>query len=78
MAAAGYKIISKPNCSMTPRGRVKLFVLLAVVPVFVGVGFSLAGMWLVFPFIGLELFVLAYFLLYQLPCERLRKHHHRR
>ena len=45
---------------MTPRGRVKLVLLLAVIPVLVGVGFSLAGMWLVFPFVGLELFGLAY------------------
>jgi len=60
MIAAGYKIVSKPNCSMTSQGRVKVFLLLAVIPVFVGVGFSLAGMWLVFPFVGLELLALAY------------------
>lgn len=60
MAATAYKIVSKPNCSMTPEGRVRLFLLLAVIPVFVGVGFSLAGLWLVFPFVGLELLALAY------------------
>lgn len=45
---------------MTPEGRVRLFLLLAAIPVFVGVGFSLAGLWLVFPFVGLELLALAY------------------
>jgi len=60
MVANNYKITSKPNCSTTSLGRIRLFLLLAVIPVSVGIGFSLAGMWPVFPFIGLELFALAY------------------
>jgi uncharacterized membrane protein len=59
MVAVDYQIISKPNCSTTSQGRIKLFLLLAVVPALVGIGFSLAGMWPVFPFVGLELLALA-------------------
>ena len=60
MAAADYQIVSRPNCSTTSRSRVKLFMLLAVIPAFIGIGFSLIGMWFVFPFVGLELFALGY------------------
>jgi len=60
MAAADYQIISKPHCSTTSRSRVRLFVLLAVIPVLIGIGFSLIGLWVVFPFVGLELLALGY------------------
>jgi len=58
MVAADYQIVSRPNCSTTSRSRVKLFMLLAVIPGLIGIGFSLIGMWFVFPFVGLELFAL--------------------
>jgi uncharacterized membrane protein len=60
MPATDYKIISKPNSSLTSQGRVKLFLLLAIAPFVVGVGFTIIGLWVVFPFVGLELLALAY------------------
>jgi uncharacterized membrane protein len=60
MATVDYSIISKPNCSLTSQAKVKLFVLLAIIPLLVGVGFTMLGLWMVFPFIGLELFGLGY------------------
>jgi uncharacterized membrane protein len=60
MTTLDYKIVSRPNCSLTTQGRVKLFMLLAVIPLIMGVGFLIIGMWMIFPFIGLELFALAY------------------
>jgi uncharacterized membrane protein len=60
MTTLDYKIISRPNCSLTTQGRIKLFMLLAVIPLIVGAGFLIIGMWMIFPFIGLELLALAY------------------
>lgn len=55
-----YKTVARPNCSLTPRGRVRAVLFLAALPLAVALGFALAGAWLVFPFAGLELLALAY------------------
>lgn len=60
MATVNYTFISKRNSSLTAQGRVKLFFLLAIIPILVGIGFTIMGLWVVFPFVGLELFGLAY------------------
>jgi uncharacterized membrane protein len=60
MATVDYNIISKPNCSLTSQAKVKLFLLLAIIPVLVGLSFTMLGLWMVFPFIGLELLGLGY------------------
>ena len=51
-------ITAKPNCSLTPRGRLWLFVVIAMFSLLVAVGFALVGAWMVFPFAGLELMAL--------------------
>ena len=60
MATVDYSIISKPNCSLTSQAKVKLFLLLAIIPILVGLGFTMLGLWMVFPFVGLELLGLGY------------------
>jgi uncharacterized membrane protein len=60
MASVDYSIISKPNSCLNAQAKMKLFLLLAVVPLLVGFSFSMLGMWMVFPFVGLELFGLGY------------------
>lgn len=55
-----YKIIAQPNNSLSPRGVIKLMAVLAAINLLVGLGFTLAGAWLVMPFAGLELLAFAY------------------
>ena len=54
-----YKIVARPNCSLTPSGRLIVVAALAVFSLSVAFGFALAGAWMVFPFAGLELLALA-------------------
>ena len=63
-----YQVISKPNNSLTSSQRIKLFGLLAIVPLAAALGFALVGMWLVLPFFGLELFALGY-AFYNIDCH---------
>ncbi len=46
-----------PNRSLSPRGMLLVFIVVAVVAMIVGIGFSLAGAWLILPFAGLEITV---------------------
>ena len=55
-----YKIIVKPNNSLSVANTVKLVCLLAVISMLVGIGFALAGAWLVLPFAGLEILAIGY------------------
>lgn len=55
-----YKIIAQPNSSLSPRDVVKLMAVLAAINLLVGLGFTLAGAWLVMPFAGLELLAFGY------------------
>jgi uncharacterized membrane protein len=49
----------RPNRSLPVTGIVALFASLSVMALTIGVGFSLAGAWMVLPFAGLEIAVIA-------------------
>jgi uncharacterized membrane protein len=51
---AGFSLILKRNCSISPAGLAGVFVALAAVVLAIGVAFAVAGAWLVLPFAGLE------------------------
>ena len=55
-----YRVVAKPNCSLSRSGRVCVVAVLALFSLTVAAGFSLAGAWLVFPFAGLELLAVGY------------------
>lgn len=55
-----YKIIAQPNSSLSPKGAIWLMTALAAITLIVGLGFTLAGAWLVMPFAGLELLAFGY------------------
>ena len=59
----GNLLIAKPNNSLSPTGFVWLFVGVLTITTIITIGFTLAGAWLVLPFAGLEIFVLAYVLI---------------
>jgi uncharacterized membrane protein len=56
---AGFSLILKRNCSISPAGLAGVFVALAAVVLAIGVAFAFAGAWLVLPFAGLEVMALA-------------------
>lgn len=55
-----YKVVAKPNCSLSPSGRIGVVAVLAIFSLTVAAGFSFAGAWMVFPFAGLELLAVGY------------------
>lgn len=55
-----YKITSKPNCSLSTSGKVKVVLLLTVMPLCIAIGFSFLGAWLVLPFVGFEILALGF------------------
>jgi len=59
-ASASYKAISKPNNSLNTSGKVRVVLLLTVIPCCIAVGFAWLGAWLVLPFVGLEIFALGF------------------
>lgn len=58
-SAKDYRIVARPNSSLSPKGRVGVVLLIASFSLCVAVGFGLAGAWLVMPFAGLELLAVA-------------------
>jgi len=52
---AGFSLILKRNCSISPAGLAGVFGALAAVALAIGIAFALAGAWLVLPFAGLEI-----------------------
>jgi uncharacterized membrane protein len=46
------------NCSISPAGLLGVFVALGCVTLAIGVGFAIAGAWLILPFAGLEVVAL--------------------
>ena len=60
MNTSDYHFISKPNRSLSAQSRTTLLYLLAIIPVLIGIYFTYLGLWLVFPFVGIELFALAF------------------
>lgn len=55
---AGFSLILKRNCSISPAAFAGVFVALAAVVLVIGIGFAIAGAWLVLPFAGLEVLLL--------------------
>jgi uncharacterized membrane protein len=55
-----YKITVRSNNSLSVANTVKLVCALALVSMAVGLGFALAGAWMVLPFAGLEIIAVAY------------------
>ncbi len=55
-----FSYCSRPNCSLTPGRRKLAFGLIAAMTLLVASGFGLLGYWLVLPFAGLEVGVLAW------------------
>ena len=54
----GYRFVLSPNCSISWRELVLLYLLTCVVALAVGLFFTLQGLWLVLPFSGLEMLAL--------------------
>jgi uncharacterized membrane protein len=55
-----YSVTFKPNCSLSAIGKVKVVLLLTIIPCCIAISFSYIGAWLVLPFVGLEIFALSY------------------
>lgn len=62
MAASGidYSIVARPNRSLSHRETVGVVAALALPLILISCAFALAGAWLVLPFAGLELLLLAF------------------
>jgi uncharacterized membrane protein len=62
---AGFSLMLKRNCSISPAGLAGVFVALALLVLAIGTAFAVAGAWLVLPFAGLEVLLLvAAYLMY--------------
>ena len=59
MAEPVIRWIIKRNCSASPRQLAAVFASIVALSFAIGVGFAVYGLWLVLPFVGLELIVLA-------------------
>jgi uncharacterized membrane protein len=57
-ANAGFSLILKRNCSLSPAGLAGVFGALGIVVLLIGTGFAIVGAWLVLPFAGLEVLLL--------------------
>lgn len=53
------RILNRPNRSLSPRGMALLLAAFALVLLGIGFAFALAGAWLVLPFAGLEIAIVA-------------------
>ncbi|MGD9951296.1 MAG: DUF2244 domain-containing protein [Burkholderiales bacterium] len=56
---AGFRVILKRNCSISPRGLLLAYGMLAALSAGIAAGFALFGAWMILPFAGLELALLA-------------------
>ncbi len=54
----GFSLVVKRNCSISPHGLLRVFVLLAGVAIGIATAFALLGAWLILPFAGLEIVAL--------------------
>lgn len=55
-----FNVTFKPNSSLSAYAKLRVILLLSIIPCIIGIGFTLIGVWLVLPFVGLELAALAY------------------
>lgn len=60
----GMALRLRPNRSLSWRGNIIIFCIIAVIAFLVAVAWSLAGAWMILPFAGLEIAFLAYGLYY--------------
>jgi uncharacterized membrane protein len=51
---AGFSLTLKRNCSISPAGLLYVFAALSAAALAIGIGFAIAGAWLILPFAGLE------------------------
>jgi len=51
--------IARRNCSISPKGLIGAFAVVATVSLLIGIGFASQGAWMVLPFAGVELVALA-------------------
>lgn len=54
-----FSLLLKRNCSIAPGALACVFAALAVAVLGIGIGFAIAGAWLILPFAGLEVIALA-------------------
>ena len=59
VSASHFSRTLKRNCSMSPAALAAVFAALAGVVLVIGIGFAIAGAWLILPFAGLEIGLLA-------------------
>ncbi len=59
-SCTSYRVTFKPNCSLSQSGKVRVVLMLTVIPCCIAIGFGSLGAWLVLPFVGMEIFALAY------------------
>jgi len=57
---SGYKIIARPNNSLSISDSIKLLLAMASIVLVIALGFARIGAWLVLPFAGLEILAFAY------------------
>lgn len=50
--------IARRNCSISPKGLIGFFTVIATVSLLIGIGFASQGAWMVLPFAGVELVAL--------------------
>lgn len=55
---AGFRVMLKRNCSISPRGFLLVLALLAALVLAIGAAFAALGAWLILPFAGLEIALL--------------------
>ncbi|MEO8718199.1 MAG: DUF2244 domain-containing protein [Burkholderiales bacterium] len=55
---AGFSVVLKRNCSISPRGLLLVFALLAALALTIASVFAALGAWLILPFAGLEIALL--------------------
>ncbi len=51
----GFSLTLKRNCSISPAGLLAVFAALSLAVLAIGIGFAIAGAWLILPFVGLEI-----------------------
>ena len=55
-----YQVTFKPNCALTANQKKKVVLLLTVIPCIIAIGFAVIGLWLILPFMGLEIAALGF------------------
>lgn len=55
---AGFRVMLKRNCSISPRGFLRVLALLAALVLAIGAAFAALGAWLILPFAGIEIALL--------------------